>query len=55
MVAGLVRFARSARTAWHSHANGQTLHVTHGIARMQSRGGDIIAVHPRTDRLHPTR
>lgn len=46
MVAGLVRFAPSARTAWHSHANGQTLHVTHGIARMQSRGGDIITVHP---------
>ena len=28
MVAGLVRFAPGARTAWHSHANGQTLHVT---------------------------
>ena len=46
MVVGLVRFAPGARTAWHSHANGQTLHVTHGIARMQSRGGDIIDVHP---------
>ena len=46
MVVGLVRFAPNARTAWHSHANGQTLHVTHGIARMQSRGGDILDVHP---------
>jgi quercetin dioxygenase-like cupin family protein len=46
MVVGLVRFAPGARTAWHSHANGQTLHVTHGIARMQARGGDVIDVHP---------
>lgn len=23
----IVRFAPGARTAWHSHANGQTLHV----------------------------
>jgi len=46
MVVGLVRFGPGARTAWHSHANGQTLHVTHGIARMQSRGGDILDVHP---------
>jgi quercetin dioxygenase-like cupin family protein len=46
MVVGLVRFAPGARTAWHSHAKGQTLHVTHGIARMQARGGDIIEVQP---------
>ena len=32
--------------AWHSHANGQTLHVTQGVARMQARGGDIIEVQP---------
>jgi quercetin dioxygenase-like cupin family protein len=44
MVVGIVRFAPGARTAWHSHANGQTLHVTHGVARMQARGGDIIEV-----------
>ena len=46
MVCGLVRFAPGARTAWHSHVNGQTLHVTHGIARMQARGGAVIEVHP---------
>jgi len=46
MVVGLVRFAPGARTAWHSHAKGQTLHVTQGVALMQSRGGDIIVVHP---------
>ena len=27
----LVRFAPGAHTAWHRHANGQTLHVTDGI------------------------
>ena len=54
MVAGLVRFAPGARTAWHSHANGQTLHVTHGIARIQSRGGDIIRSTPdRPSTPHP--
>ena len=44
MVVGVVRFAPGARTAWHSHANGQTLHVTQGVARMQARGGDVIEV-----------
>lgn len=36
-----VRFAPSARTAWHSHAVGQTLHVTEGRGRVQSRGGAL--------------
>jgi quercetin dioxygenase-like cupin family protein len=45
MVVGLVRFAPGARTVWHSHAKGQTLHVTQGVARMQARGGDLIEVH----------
>ena len=35
-----VRFAPCARTAWHSHILGQTLHVTEGIGLVQSRGGD---------------
>ena len=26
----VVRFATGARNAWHSHARGQTLHVTDG-------------------------
>jgi quercetin dioxygenase-like cupin family protein len=46
MVAARVRFTPAARTAWHSHANGQTLHVTEGIALMKSRGGEIIVVRP---------
>lgn len=42
----VVRFAPSARTAWHSHAVGQTLHVTEGRGLIQSRGGDVIAIRP---------
>jgi quercetin dioxygenase-like cupin family protein len=37
----LVRFAPSARTAWHSHALGQTLYVTDGVGLMQQRGGAV--------------
>lgn len=40
----VVRFAPGARNAWHSHAVGQTLHVTEGIGRVQSRGGDVVEV-----------
>ncbi len=40
-----VRFAPGSRTAWHSHARGQYLHVTDGIARFGSRDGTIIEVH----------
>jgi quercetin dioxygenase-like cupin family protein len=41
-----VRFAPGARTAWHSHAVGQTLHVTEGLGLVQSRGGEIIKLRP---------
>ena len=44
--ANLVRFAPGARTAWHRHANGQTLHVTQGVALMQARDGKVIEVRP---------
>ncbi|SDG73754.1 cupin domain-containing protein [Microbacterium pygmaeum] len=33
MTVATVRFAPGARTAWHSHARGQYLRVTQGIAR----------------------
>ncbi|MFC7328278.1 cupin domain-containing protein [Marinactinospora rubrisoli] len=46
MVVSRVRFAPGARTAWHSHARGQTLYVTQGVALVQSRGGEIIELHP---------
>lgn len=41
-----VRFAPGARSAWHSHAVGQTLHVTEGVGRVQSRGGDVVELRP---------
>ncbi len=41
-----VRFSPAARTAWHSHAVGQTLYVTEGVGLVQSRGGGIIEIHP---------
>jgi quercetin dioxygenase-like cupin family protein len=53
-----VRFAPGARTAWHSHGLGQTLFVTEGHGRVQSRGGDIVdirsgdIVHTPADEWH---
>jgi quercetin dioxygenase-like cupin family protein len=38
---GAVRFSPDARTAWHSHDGGQTLYVTEGEGRAQSRGEPI--------------
>ncbi|MBW8872520.1 MAG: cupin domain-containing protein [Leifsonia sp.] len=46
MTVALVRFAPGARTAWHSHARGQYLRVTAGVARFGDRDGTIIEVHP---------
>ena len=40
----LVRFAPGARNAWHAHTMGQTLHITEGVGRVQSRGGDVLAI-----------
>ena len=42
----VVRFAPGARNAWHSHAVGQTVHVTEGVGLIQSRGGEILEIHP---------
>ena len=39
-----VHFAPGARTAWHSHALGQTLYITEGEGRVQSRGEDIVTI-----------
>jgi quercetin dioxygenase-like cupin family protein len=41
-----VYFSPGARTAWHAHSTGQTLHVTAGIARVQSEGGPIHELGP---------
>jgi quercetin dioxygenase-like cupin family protein len=42
----LVRFAPGARTAWHAHALGQTLHVTDGAGLTQARGGEVVQIRP---------
>ena len=36
-----VRFEPGARTAWHTHPLGQTLHVVYGVGRVQAKGGPI--------------
>ena len=41
-----VRFAPGARTNWHSHVLGQTLHVVAGVALIGTRNGTIIETHP---------
>jgi quercetin dioxygenase-like cupin family protein len=41
-----VRFMAGARTAWHSHAVGQTLWVTEGRGVVQSRGEDQHEIRP---------
>jgi hypothetical protein len=55
----VVRFTPGARTAWHSHALGQTLYVTEGVGRAQSRGEGAVPRRgdhrdpPRRHRCHP--
>src|SRR5262245_22375254 len=39
-----VHFSPGARTAWHVHANGQTLYVTDGEGLIQARGGDRLDI-----------
>ena len=41
-----VRFSPRARTAWHAHAEGQTLHVTEGVGRAQATGGQPTTIRP---------
>jgi quercetin dioxygenase-like cupin family protein len=41
-----VHFTPGARTAWHTHPNGQTIYVTEGIGRAQRRGGAIEVIRP---------
>ena len=44
--ASSVHFTPSARTAWHTHPNGQTIWVTEGVGLCQRRGGPIEVIHP---------
>jgi quercetin dioxygenase-like cupin family protein len=43
---GSVHFTPCAHTAWHRHSIGQTLYVTDGEGRVQSRGGPIVTIRP---------
>ncbi len=44
--ASSVHFTPGARTAWHTHPNGQTIFVTEGIGLAQQRGGPIEVIRP---------
>ena len=39
-----VTFAPGARTNWHTHPLGQTIHITAGIGRVQAAGGPVREV-----------
>jgi quercetin dioxygenase-like cupin family protein len=41
-----VHFTPGARTAWHTHALGQTIFVTEGVGLCQKRGGPIEVLRP---------
>lgn len=44
--ASSVHFTPGARTAWHTHPNGQTIYVTEGVGLAQRRGGPIEVIRP---------
>ncbi|MHB8531779.1 MAG: (R)-mandelonitrile lyase [Solirubrobacteraceae bacterium] len=46
IAAANVHFTPGARTAWHTHPNGQTVWVTEGIGLCQRRGGPVERIRP---------
>jgi quercetin dioxygenase-like cupin family protein len=44
--ASAVHFTPGARTAWHTHPNGQTIFVLEGVGRCQRRGGPVEEIRP---------
>lgn len=44
--ASSVHFTPNARTAWHTHPNGQTIFVTEGVGLCQRRGSEIEVIRP---------
>jgi quercetin dioxygenase-like cupin family protein len=46
LTASSVHFTPGARTAWHTHPNGQTIFVTEGVGLAQRRGGPIEVIRP---------
>jgi len=41
-----VHFTPGARTAWHTHPNGQTIYVVEGVGLAQRRGGPLETIRP---------
>jgi quercetin dioxygenase-like cupin family protein len=41
-----VHFTPGARTAWHTHPNGQTIYVLEGVGLAQRRGGPAEVIRP---------
>ena len=41
-----IHFTPGARTAWHTHPNGQTIYVTEGVGLCQRRGGPVEIIRP---------
>jgi quercetin dioxygenase-like cupin family protein len=41
-----VHFAPGARTAWHTHPNGQTIFVVEGVGLCQRRGDAVEVIRP---------
>jgi quercetin dioxygenase-like cupin family protein len=46
LAASSVHFTPGARTAWHTHPNGQTIYVTEGVGLCQRHGGEIEVIRP---------
>jgi quercetin dioxygenase-like cupin family protein len=46
LTASSVHFTPAARTAWHTHAKGQTIYVLEGVGLAQRRGGPIEVIRP---------
>lgn len=46
LVAAHVQFTPGARTHWHSHALGQTLHCTAGVGFVGTRDGRVLVLGP---------
>jgi quercetin dioxygenase-like cupin family protein len=44
--AASVHFTPGARTAWHTHPNGQTIYVTEGVGLCQRRGAAVEVIRP---------
>jgi quercetin dioxygenase-like cupin family protein len=46
ITASNVHFTPGARTAWHTHPNGQTIYVLEGVGRCQRQGGPVEEIRP---------